>query len=106
MPGVLVKITPEGTESYHEVKEKRPSLEQLQMLVGGYVELVKAKWEGRMREAYVDEEGLLKPNPIRNRVGAKLTSVPHLVGNLVIWVPNVKFSEYSSRGSWSDNLSN
>jgi hypothetical protein len=63
-------IQPDGTYEQKETKKKELSLEQLQKLVGGYIELVHVKYKGRRYEAYVNEEGKLKNMPFNPKATA------------------------------------
>jgi hypothetical protein len=94
--GKLVVIFPDETraEEIHFI-EKKPTLEDLQHHVGGYIERIKVDYEGKVRDGYVDEEGLLKLLPINHRAMEMDTMKLYrggmpLVGPLVIWVPNKK----------------
>lgn len=85
----LVRIAPDGTVTETPVLEKKgPGLELLHSQVGGYIELVRVRYEGKVRDAYVDEDGLSKglaPNPHAMAIAAN----PHnLVGPIVIWIPS------------------
>lgn len=95
MPGTLVQITPKGDISKYKVITKQPELKQLQELVGGYIERVKVRYEGKVRDAYLDEEGLYKKNMHHNFHAARMMSEAYkldvmqpILGNIVIWVPN------------------
>jgi Domain of unknown function (DUF3846) len=87
--GSLVLITPDGKITAH------PGpfiLEQVQAWVGGYVELVRLSYAGRVREAYVNEEGKLDALPL-NQAATDMLVPPlrgHdvLVGTVVVWVPD------------------
>lgn len=47
------------------VSPKKLTLEQLQKLVGGYIEVIRqVPYEGRLATMIVDEEGLLKNKPV------------------------------------------
>lgn len=96
MPGQLVIVSPANTIAIVIIEKGGPSLEQLQTAVGGYIELVKVRYQGRIREAYVNEEGLLKGMPINQKASGWYqdahtgeTCNP-LVGNIAIWVPTPK----------------
>ena len=94
MPGNLVVITTNKL-SRHERFEGlgRPPIELLQSLVGGYVEPVRVRWDGKAREGYVDEDGIRK-NLMPNWTAMRLTDRSHfIVGTLVIWVPDHKESD-------------
>lgn len=96
----MVLLTPESstgarpTEHRHEGKG-RPPLETLQGLVGGYLEPVKVRYEGRVREAYIDEDGRMK-NLRFNEMATQLyhnywrSESQYIRGNMVVWVPDPK----------------
>jgi hypothetical protein len=93
--GKLVVIFPDESRADEVHFVKKPKLEMLQQLVGGYIELIKVQYEGKLRDGYVDEEGLLKMLPVNSRA----MEMDHLkmyrggmpiVGNLVVWVPDKK----------------
>ena len=86
MPGQLHIISPENHRTIIVI-EKEPSLEQLQKAVGGYIEVVKVRFEGKIRDAYVNEEGLLKQLPYNPYASELSVNRHHLVGNIAIWVP-------------------
>ena len=76
-------LHPDGTNETVTPKEgNRFSLDELQGLVGGYIQLV----PGEHAETYdvvVNEEGLLKELPF-NQAGSFLAPGHHLVGNVLI----------------------
>jgi hypothetical protein len=95
-PRFLVVITPDGTETRTEYKA-RPPYEALRDAVGGLIERVKVRHEGKIREAYVSEEGLIHGLPynktatdmMRDAYPAQARafygqSWPYLVGNLAV----------------------
>lgn len=93
MPGTLVIIPadPEKPLRDEHYESKRPSLERLQAAVGGWIESVpgKIRHEGRLREAYCNEEGKLeglRPNK-RATEASSLGFTDVLVGDVVIVVP-------------------
>jgi Domain of unknown function (DUF3846) len=94
--GKLVTINPDGSEVVTRIESaKEPSLPVLQKAVGGYIELVAVRYEDRIREAYVDEEGYLNhrtPNPKATEMyqAAHIGSHCRICGPLVIWVPDPK----------------
>lgn len=92
-PGCLVTVQPTGATVITR-REEPPSLDDLQKAVGGYIERVRVRYEGRVRDAYVNEEGLLKSLP-PNRAATGLLAPPFspgsfIVGLLVFWVPDPK----------------
>lgn len=79
-------IHPDGSEHRNiESKDSRFNLDELQNLVGGYIQMIKTNY-------FVDEEGLLKGLPY-NTIGSRLVGTS-IVGPLVI-IKNNKFSEGS-----------
>jgi hypothetical protein len=94
MSGVLVEIKPDGTETKHEVKGHIP-LQTIWKLVGGYVERIKVRYDGKVRDCYLNENGVaerLIVNP-KIRELAKLYytqggELQQFLGTGVIWVPN------------------
>lgn len=93
--GTLVIITPPGGVTQQRVETSSgPSLEVLQAAVGGYIERVKVRYDNRVRDAYVNEDGIEKRLAF-NRPGTSLTKGTifegaTLVGNVAIWVPDAK----------------
>ena len=93
MAGKFVKIEPSGkvTEQRTELAGSAPYAD-LQLLVGGYVERVQVRYEGRIRDCYVDEEGALPKNlPINPHVMALLSERwvgANIYGPGVIWIPD------------------
>ena len=76
-------IHPDGEQYTHEM-EKSPSLEWLQKQVGGYIEHVTGKMDGKQVDMIVNEEGLLlhlPENPI-----ASLVAQRSIVGTAVVFV--------------------
>lgn len=93
MSGLLIKVNPDGTR-VEEVWGKRgpPNWETLKRLVGGYIEMVQVRYEGRLRDAYVNEDGFgerLPYNPHGTALlGGRFEGTgTTIVGPLVIWVP-------------------
>lgn len=95
--GKLVRIAPDGTIAETHVPEKKgPSLALLQDKVGGYIELVKVRYDGTVRTAYVDEDGRSKsllPNP---HATVLCVNDHRLFGPLVIWIPDHKGSKHAN----------
>jgi len=91
MSGTIVTIRPDGEiERLAWVGRKGPTLDALQKAVGGYIEPVPVRFEGRARQGYVNEDGIslgLQPNPhaVKYDAYGRL-----LLGNLAIWVPDAK----------------
>lgn len=88
MSGKLIRISPEGEVTCH-IWAGRGSwpLKMAQDLVGGYVERIRAKYNGRIRDCLVDEDGLSKNLP-PNRWASSALGWRSLVGPVVIWVPD------------------
>ena len=88
--GKLVTIMPDGTESVTE--SKKPDYETIHSLLGGYMERIRVRYEGRIRDAYVDEEGLIKGldrNPKIEKMmdGMFKGYAAPIAGKAIIWVP-------------------
>lgn len=93
MAGRVIIIKPDGTreEMRHEGKGL-PELEVLQKIVGGWIEMLPGgvTFEGRVRKAFVNEEGLLRGMPA-NPAATGMCRLQHrLVGNMAVWVPDPK----------------
>jgi len=83
-------VIPAGDEPAKVVRcEEKGSwpLETAQKLVGGYVELIRVKVDGTIRDALVDEDGISKGKPINQRA-TKLYKYSNIVGTMVIWIPD------------------
>lgn len=91
MSGTFIRIAPNGLTSRHR-SEARGSwpLKMAQDLVGGYVERIKVKYEGKMRDALVDGEGMMKRLPINQEARRLHLWHEPLAGTVVIWVPDPK----------------
>ena len=94
--GTLVRIAPDGEITEHRC-EKSTGFEYPMMrdLVGGYIERVKVRYNGVLRDCYVDEEGLIKRleyNPAITGMldGAFKNYTGTIHGPGVIWVPDKK----------------
>lgn len=93
MSGTLVTISPRGILSTYYWKARgRPSFEIIRELVGDYFEPVQLRWNGKIREAYVDENGIGKSLAANWRAtqlldGRFKEKVTVLCGPCVIWVP-------------------
>lgn len=79
-PKTLLTIEPNGVMIYVDIDEEEVSLEELQRLVGGYIELYPKDDERFV--FIVDEEGLLKNRPF-NHVAKELFDID-VVGTLVL----------------------
>ena len=76
-------LHPDGTNETVTPKDgKRFSLDELQGLVEGYIELVPGE-HSDVYDVVVNEEGLLKELPF-NLAGSLLAPGHHLVGNVLI----------------------
>lgn len=84
----LIRV--DGTETIVTPKGKKWTLEELQMLVGGYIEFVPSIQPVRM---LVDEEGLLKMKPLNAKAtdivcqklaGKQVFGNPVIVGDVLI----------------------
>lgn len=94
MPGLLVTFAADGTETRERYEAPRPTLEQLQKAVAGYIEPVRVRYMGRVREGYANEEGLLEGLPV-NPIATRMFREVHgpdvgIVGPLVIVLPDPK----------------
>lgn len=88
--GTLIKIDVDGTVTRHEAK--KAEYEQITSLLGGYMERIKVRWEGKVRDCYLDEEGLIKQLPFNPHVKPLAeayykTPCQDFAGPAVIWVP-------------------
>lgn len=88
--GKIVILHPDGTKEERNVS--RLDIAQIQKLVGGYVERTKVRYEGRPRDCYLNEEGILRGLPWNNQV--KLYAKAYwncecqiFAGVGVIWIP-------------------
>lgn len=86
----LVIIGVDGSERREALPaDSSKQLPQLQKAVGGYIEGIKVRYEGRVRRAYANEEGLLEGLPI-NRVASLISSEfghQGIVGPIAIVLP-------------------
>jgi hypothetical protein len=94
MSGKLIVVDVDGTVNPLVWPEKnRPELRLLQQIVEGYIEPVQVRYEGRVREAYVNEEGIPKGLPHNFLATSMLTERYFgntIFGKMVIWVPDPK----------------
>lgn len=75
---ILIKV--DGTETEISTA-KKPTLEELQKFVGGFIEVVHAiPYEGRIAEMIVDEEGHCKHKPW-NEKATKLYHANHITNH-------------------------
>jgi hypothetical protein len=89
MSGTLLVIDPDGTKTRirHEKKDQ-PELKVIQRAVGGYIERIRVRFNHRLRDAYVNEDGLsmgLAYNP-----HVRMLSQHTIVGSMAIWIPDGK----------------
>jgi hypothetical protein len=92
--GKLTSILPNGERIEQLITSaKGPSLATLQAAVGGYIERVKVRFNGRVRDGYVNEEGIAKGLPSNSVATDMLTDIyvgTVLFGTLAIWEPDPK----------------
>lgn len=68
--GYLVTLLPDGSQTREPFKGREPEYERLRALVGGIIAHVVVKWEGRNRNGYVHDEGLLRGLPYNAKASA------------------------------------
>lgn len=98
---MIVIMYTDGSQAIWEVP-KPPTLEEMQKLVAGYVELITpgAAWDGQQAEVYCNEEGKLKNMPV-NALATKYirTQIPAfwdvLVGDVVLLVGDARWADSS-----------
>lgn len=94
MSGKLVKIEVTGQViTLPWIKKGPPEWEFLRDAVGGYIERVRVRWDGRVRDAYVNENGYAEGcviNPSAMRILADPFKGSTIVGPLCVWVPDPK----------------
>src|ERR1044071_7231476 len=95
--GTIVIIKPDGSEERQRVESSKGwELETMQKAVGGLIERVKVRWEGRVRDAFVNEEGAITEGFDYNNKATHILALPfsplstRLYGNLAIWIPDAK----------------
>jgi hypothetical protein len=95
--GTLHIVSPDGVTHQQRVEtSKGPSLDVLQAAVGGYIERVSVRYEGKVRDAYINEEGKLKGLNYNRDATRMWHAVPVtnradvLVGPVAVWVPDAK----------------
>lgn len=74
-------------------KGKKESLEMLQKLVGGLIQGVRVLYMGKIRDAWVNEEGLIYSLPINHKASCFFQAAYDsdeigLVGDVVVVIPN------------------
>lgn len=92
--GTLTTIKPDGTRTAQRFETtKGAALSDLQAAVGGYIERVRVRFNGRVRDAYVNEDGYAK-GLLVNRPATALLAEPFigvtLLGSVAIWEPDAK----------------
>lgn len=63
----LLIVAADGSETRTPFTGKGPTYQQLRDAVGNIIQPVSVFWQGKTRQAYVDEEGLLRGLPINER---------------------------------------
>jgi hypothetical protein len=92
--GKLTTIAPDGrhTEQRFETA-KGAALTDLQAAVGGYIERVRVRFNGRVRDAYVNEDGYSK-GLLVNRPAMAILAEPFtgavILGNVAVCEPDPK----------------
>jgi hypothetical protein len=96
MSGTIVILHVDGstTEKRWEKRRGPPNWETLRDAVdGGYIEHVRVRWAGKVRDAYVDEDGISRGLPVNNKATAALAEPfigNTLLGPCAIWIPDPK----------------
>lgn len=94
MSGKIVTIFPSGSVVTEEWESSHlPSCERLQEAVGGYFERVRVRYEGKMRDAFVNENGIalgLPENlPATRMLDGRFKGYAGLLhGKCAVWIPN------------------
>lgn len=97
MSGKFIVIQPNGPVYIIQITEKRWYLKDVQAIVNGYIEKIKVRYEGRVRDAYVNEDGIsmgLQFNREATELhfkyleGRLLEYLPIIVGKMAIWIPD------------------
>jgi hypothetical protein len=93
MSGTVITIRTNG-ERVEQRWEKSgpPKWEVLRDAVGGYIERIKVRWGDRVRDAYVNENGMAENLPFNpsSHLCTGLFAGTQILGNIVIWVPDPK----------------
>lgn len=94
MSGFILKIPPMGGISIHEyVPRGRPSYQTINAILKARTyEPIQVRWVGKLYEAWVDEEGLLKKLPqnhiLQAHLAGRFKNYPGtIVGPGAIWIP-------------------
>jgi len=94
MAGRMVVVDLDGGQ--REIRwegKKLPDYKTLGAHVDGWIERVQVRFEGKVRDAYVNEEGIMRafrPNIPATRMLHERYSGTLLHGRMVIWVPDPK----------------
>jgi len=76
-------------ESRRWNKAGQPDYEVLREAIGGgWIELIKVRYDGRLRDAYVDEEGLLKKQVPNDAATIICVNRHFIVGLMAVWIPD------------------
>ena len=103
MSGKLVKIGIDGYNEtvYRHEKSGPPPYSAINKAVGGYIERVRVRYCGKIRDAYVDEEGIIKGLPpnypatkLLDGVFKNYQGVLH--GPVIVWVPDPRKKKVAS----------
>lgn len=103
MSGTIVIIKPgETATALHESrrwnKAGQPDYGVLREVIGGgWIELIKVKYDGRLRDAFVDEEGLLKKQAPNDAATIMCVNRHFIVGIMAVWIPDAKKQKAPSR---------
>lgn len=90
----IIGILPSEDSQVHIDCQGSPPIEALQKAVGGYVERIRVRFKGKLRDCYVDEDGWGKRLEHNPRVTALCSSeFVRMFGNVLlgpaaIWVPD------------------
>lgn len=90
--GTIVVVKPTG-EYIHLPADKKLDLRLIYMAIGAStVERIKVRYEGRVRDAYLDEEGIMngkRPNPEIKKLAEAYYGRPcqTFLGSAAIWIP-------------------
>lgn len=89
--GRLIAVHPDG--KHVEYPSKKADYEKLSGLVGGYIERIKVRYEGKVRDCYLNEEGLLNRLPWNPKVKEYAEAYynrpcQQFAGVGVIWIPS------------------
>lgn len=84
----LILFKPDGSTDSRVCAGKKATLKELQDAVGGYIELIRVRHEGKVRDAYVNENGRFDGLPHNAQATTMASEFGYgpLVGNAVIEV--------------------